>query len=94
MKTAHVEVRAQKSRGSASGRFGGPDTYVAVQIVPDGVEPLACLNHRNATLRGIEIIHCGEGYSDRAKTPRSMLRVALAAANAIADRINAESAGY
>jgi len=87
-KTAYVEVRSQKSIGAGKGTFGGPDTYVAVQIVPKNVDPLVCLNRRNAKLRGIEIIHCGEGYSHRVKTSRSMLRQAMAEAKRIAEEIN------
>ena len=87
-KTAHVEVRSQKSRGSASTHFGGPDTYVMVQVVPEGVAPLRCLNRHNADLRGIELIYCGEGYSDRQKTTRSALGAALAEAQQIANKIN------
>jgi len=86
-KTARVEVRSQKSVGRA-GSFGGPDTYVAVQVIPEGVEPLRQLNHAVAAKRGIEIIYCGEGYSDRCKTSRSMLGSAKAEAQRIADEIN------
>ena len=88
MKTAFVEVRSQHSKGSSSSRFGGPDTYVMVQVVPDGVEPLSCLNHRVAKKRGIELIYCGEGYSNRQETTRSMLGGALAEAKRIANEIN------
>lgn len=86
-RTAHVEIRSQHSVGSGSG-YGGPDTYVAVQVVPDGVEPLKCLNRRVAALRGIEIIHCGEGYSSRCKTNRSMLRQAINKAEILVAEIN------
>ena len=88
MKIAYVEERSQHSRGSSGGRFGGPDTYIAVQVVPDGVERLTCLNHSVATRRGIEIIYCGDGYSRRQKTARSMLNRARAEAHRIADEIN------
>lgn len=84
--TAYVETRTQCTKGN--GWATGPDTYVAVQVVPDGVEPLICLNSRAAELRGIEIIHCGEGYSSRQKTERSMLGAALAEARRIVDEIN------
>ena len=86
MKTAYVEVRSQKSRGA--GPFGGPDTYVAVQVVPEGAAPLRYLNHVVAKKRGIEIIYCGEGYSNRCKTPRSMLNQAKAHAEEVAAEIN------
>lgn len=90
MKKAHVEIRSQHSRGGSNG-FGGPDTYVAVQVVPEGVEPLKCLNHRVADKRGIEIIRCGEGYSSRCKTTRSALGAAIAKAKRIAAEINGNS---
>lgn len=73
-----LEVRSQKSKGSSKG-FGGPDTYVAVQIVPEGVEPLRALNQDVAKKRGITIERFGEGYS-RYSGPRSRLGRALAAA--------------
>ena len=76
------------SRGSSSGRFGGPDMYVTVQVVPEGAAPLRVLNRRVAEIRGIELIYCGEGYSSRQKTERSMLGSALARACEIADEIN------
>jgi len=87
MKQAFVEVRKQHSRGCGSG-FGGPDTYVAVQIVPDGVERLKTLNTAVAQRRGIKLIHCGEGYSQRCKTNRSMLGKALEKARIITQTIN------
>ena len=86
MKTAHVEVRSQSPKGSFP--HAGPDTYVMVQVVPDGIEPLVCLNRKAAEKRGIELIYCGEGYSNRQKTPRSMLNQAVANAEVIADEIN------
>lgn len=82
------EVRSQKSVGSSNGRFGGPDTYVAVQLVPNGVQPLRYLNRKVARQRGITIIYCGEGYSRRQKTSRSMLGAALQKAQRIVDAIN------
>lgn len=80
---AFVEERSQKSRGGSSG-FGGPDRYVAVQVVPDGVKPLSYLNSRVAKLRGIEIIWCGEGYSRNQSTNRSSLVQARHRANIVA----------
>lgn len=85
---AYVEVRSQKSRGSGAGKFGGPDTRVLVQVVPDGEEPLKALNHRVADQRGIELIYCGEGYHKN-RGPRSSLGKALAKAKGIAESINA-----
>ena len=83
--TAYVEVRSQPAKGTWPRQ--GPDTYVAVQVVPEGVQRLKALNHIAAAKRGIEIVHCGEGYHDRTG-PRSALGVAIAEAHAIADRIN------
>ena len=86
--TAYVEVRSQHSVGNNANGFGGPDTYVAVQVVPDGVKKLTFLNRITARKRGIEIIYCGEGYSRNMKTDRSMLRQAIAEATRIAEEIN------
>jgi len=85
--TAHLEVRSQKSVGSSYGKFGGPDTYVAVQIVPDGEVPLRALNHTFAAQRGIEIRWIGEGYAEHTG-PRSSLGRAIKAAQALVDEIN------
>ena len=85
-KKAFVEVRSQKSKGTGPG--SGPDTYFAVQIVPEGVTPLVALNHKAAMRRGIEIVYCGEGYSDRQKTSRSMYNQAKAEAERIAAEVN------
>lgn len=71
---AYIEERSQHSKGTWP--RSGPDRYVAVQIVPDNVEPLIILNRIVAAKRGIKIIYCGEGYSDRDKTDRSMLNQA------------------
>ena len=88
-KTAYVEVRSQPTKGK--GWATGPDTYVAVQIVPEGVEKLIVLNSSVAAKRGIEIIQCGEGYSSRCKTTRSMLGAALIEADRVAANINEET---
>jgi hypothetical protein len=88
--TAYVEERSQKSVGSGAGGFGGPDTYVAVQVVPAGAERLKALNTAVAEKRGIEIIYCGEGYSQSCKTTRSALGAARAEAQQVADRINSK----
>ena len=90
---AIVEVRSQHSRGSSSGKFGGPDTYVSVQIVPEGVKPLACLNYSVAAKRGIKIEYCGEGYS-RNSGPHSALGKALAAAKIRAAKLNSSSGEF
>lgn len=77
MTTATVEIRSQHAKGS--GVRQGPDTYVAVQLVPAGVAPLKVLNRRAAEKRGIEIRYFGEGYGEHSG-PRSMLGRAVAAA--------------
>lgn len=88
IKTAYVEVRSQHSVGGSKG-FGGPDTYVAVQIVPPGVARLRALQRHVAIARGITIKYFGEGYSKNQATERSMLGRALARARGYADRYNA-----
>jgi len=88
MAKAIVEVRSQKSVGSGSG-FGGPDTYVAVQIVPDGVAPLKVLNSKVASIRGIEIKYFGEGYSKNTGL-RSAYGQACAKAEFFAAKFNSE----
>jgi hypothetical protein len=88
MAKAIVEVCSQKSVGSGSG-FGGPDTYFAVQIVPDGVEPLKVLNSAVAAVRGIEIRYFGEGYL-RNTGPRSSYAKARAKAELFAAEYNAK----
>jgi hypothetical protein len=88
MQQAFVEVRSQHSKGGNNGKFGGPDTYVAVQVVPAGVAKLSSLNRKIAAKRGIKIIYCGEGYSGHDKTERSGLGAAKAKAKRIAADIN------
>lgn len=84
---AYVEIRSQHSRGSVANRFGGPDTYVAVQVVPEGAERLRVLRRDLAERRGIRIEYCGVGYREHTG-PRSALGRALAEARGLADRIN------
>jgi len=86
---AYLETRSQPAKGSFPNQ--GPDTYIAVQVVPNGVEPLTVLNRNVATRRGIKIIHCGEGYRDRQQTNRSMLGAAREEAQRIVDTINENS---
>ena len=76
--TALYEIRSQRSIGSSAHMFGGPDTYVMVQIVPADVTALVCLNYGAAKRRGIRLIHCGEGYQKNQATGRSMLGAAIA----------------
>lgn len=85
---AYVEVRSQHSVGSSVGVFGGPDTYVAVQVVPDGVARLKVLRRDIAEKRGIEIVYFGDGYHRNQRTMRSKLGSALARARAWADDYN------
>ena len=87
MPRAIIEVRSQKSVGSSSGKFGGPDCYVAVQIVPDGVTPLRNLNRIVAEKRGITLKYFGEGYS-RSFTNKSMLGQARLAAKKFVRNFN------
>ena len=86
--TAYVEVRNQHAKTGSSGRKG-PDAYVAVQIVPEGVERLRVLNHAVAAKRGIEIQIIDEGYSLHTG-PRSRLGQAIRKAEEIAAKINGE----
>ena len=51
---AYVEIRRQKSRGTWP--KCGPDTYVAVQVVPDNVQKLVSLQQKAANNRGITLI--------------------------------------
>jgi len=83
---AYLETRSQSAKGSFPHQ--GPDTYVAVQIVPNGAKPLVALNRNVAAMRGIEIIYCGEGYRNRQKTSRSMLRAALEKGQRIVNEVN------
>ena len=75
----HLEIRSQHSVGKNANGFGGPDTYVAVQVVPSGVRRLVSLQGPAAQRRGIKLVYFGEGYSEH-RGPRSMLGQAIAAA--------------
>lgn len=83
---AYLETRQQHTKGSWPRQ--GPDTYVSVQVVPDGVERLIVLNRRTAAIRGIKLIYCGQGYQDRCKTDRSTLGAAIVKAQHIVNIIN------
>ena len=78
---AIIEKRTQKPSGKWPKQ--GPDHYVAVQIVPDGVEPLTALREDVARKRGIEIIRCGEFYG-QSTGPRSRYAAAMARAQEVA----------
>lgn len=83
---AFLEVRCQHAKGSFPRQ--GPDTYVAVQVVPSNATRLVVLNRSVAAKRGIKIIYCGEGYATRQQTDRSMLGSALLEGRRIAKIIN------
>ena len=85
MKRAIIETRSQKASGTWPKQ--GPDRYIAVQIVPDGVEALTSLRGDVARKRGIEIIRCGEYYRN-STGPRSKYASARALAERIASDIN------
>ena len=85
---AYVEIRRQSRRGASSGSYGGPDTYVAVQIVPEGAERLKILRRDLMKKRAIFWLYAGEGYSTNKKTSRSSLRRAIDAAQQFAEAIN------
>jgi hypothetical protein len=75
-----LHVKSQRSRGAGGpGKFGGPDTYVAVTIAPDGAEVPAFLNRHVLARRGITIKYFGEGYRSH-DGPRSALGQAIARA--------------
>lgn len=82
---AYLEVRSQAAKGTWP--RSGPDKYVAVQIVPEGIEKLVNLNHVVAEKRGIKIIHIGEGYWNR-RGPTSSLGKAIEEAKAIVEKHN------
>ena len=77
---AIIETR---SMSMGSNRYTRPSMYVAVQLVPDGVEPLKALREDSAKKRGIEIIRCGDFYSGRTG-PGSRYVKAMAEAERIA----------
>ncbi len=83
--TAYLEVRTQSARGQWPSQ--GPGMYVAVQIVPEGVERLKVLRHDVAAKRGIEIRWIGEGYYNRTG-PRSSLGIAVAAGEELVAQLN------
>jgi len=79
---AEMHIRSQKSRGSGNNTWGGPDTYVAVTLTPNGVECPQILRQDVLAKRGIKLIYCGEGYSEH-RGPRSSLGKAIAEAKSI-----------
>lgn len=89
---AYLEVRSQKPKGRSP--RCGPDRYVAVQIVPQNQEKLTVLNTKVAAQRGIDIIYCGEGYSNRVTSKKSMLNMAKEKARSIVSQINRKGEYY
>lgn len=89
--TYEIHTRSQKSVGSGPGKFGGPDTYVAVTATPEGVETPRYLNRSVLAKRGIKIFYFGEGYSKHSG-PRSMLGRALAEARFFQENMSTYSA--
>lgn len=85
MVQAFVEERSQLAVGSWPTQ--GPDTYIAVQVVPDGVEKLNHLNRRVAKKRGIVIHYIGEGYTKN-RGSRSALGQAIEKAEKLVESIN------
>ena len=83
---AFVEKRSQKRVGTPP--KAGPDTYFVVQVVPVGKPRLKVLNTKIAAKRGIDIIFCGDGYSNRQTKSTSMYNLAKTKAFEIATKIN------
>lgn len=81
---AIIETRTQ-STGGAARLSGKPDAYVAVQLVPEGVNPLIVLREDSARKRGIKIIRCGDYYT-KSTGPRSNYAKAMADAQRIVEK--------
>jgi hypothetical protein len=60
-----------------------------VQIVPAGVDRLVVLRQDVADRRDILLVYCGEGYSSRQETSRSMLGAAHVTATAVTETAEA-----
>ena len=84
MLTVDIVTRSQKSVGSSSNQFGGPDRYVAAVVRPADGEPVGAhpLSEHNARRFGWTVRYCGEGYS-RHTGPRSAFGRAIAKARSI-----------
>lgn len=80
---AIIETRSQSPAGVFPAQ--GPDTYVAVQIIPPYVPALKCLREDLAERRGIKIKYFGDGYS-RHSGPKSKLGKALRKAEKFSER--------
>lgn len=83
---AYKYIKSKKAIGNPP--RCGPDKYVCVQVCPDDVEPLKKISSTRAAKLGIDIIYCGDGYSNRQKSPLSMLNKAKTKAQKIVDYIN------
>lgn len=83
-------TRGQHSRGSSANTFGGPDTYMAVVVVPDDVEfneGRTPLNKRLLESKGIRVYHCGEFYHDHTSDRSRLYQGCLAQAEIIEDKL-------
>ena len=79
----HVIVRSQPARTGKRG-FHGPDTYVAVVSVPEGIafNPASTpLQTARLEAKGIRVEYMGEGYGQHSGS-RSALGQAIASAQA------------
>ena len=82
---AIIEWRTQHRKGTWPRQ--GPDCYCAVQVVPQGVEPLKVLRRDHAAKRGIDIIYVGEAYGEF-QGPKSRWKRVDDKAKEIANKIN------
>lgn len=80
--TYTVVTRSQHAKRGRS-MFSGPDTYVAVVGIPEGVECPYVLNRKVLAKRGISFTYFGEGYREHIG-PRSMLGKLIANAERFA----------
>ena len=87
---AIVVERTQKSVGSTNTKFGGPDVYVVVLLVPEGAIVPKVLNEKVLKMRNIVMKYIGEGYSKHTG-PSSALGKARSEAIRFAEEHNKES---
>jgi hypothetical protein len=78
--TTQIVTRSQHSNGSSAHRFGGPNRYMVVLVVPDGVEVPYVLRQSVLAKRGIKYFYIGEYYGEHTG-PRSTYARLLARAN-------------
>lgn len=87
-----VCVRSQKSVGSRNGKFGGPDTYIAVIWTEnDSVTLPYVLNEAVLAHRGIHYRYVGQGYSCH-PGPQSYLVSAMDRAQKLSEQLFREHA--